>query len=154
MRFMRIACPKCAAEYEVPASRLAPRKTVRCARCGGEWTAVGEAEELSQEVAATLSEQELNHHAELEEPAPLMTAMDRLAATGLRPPRSTRLVAAWILTLVILMAAVAATIVWREPVVRAWPPSGRVLGSAAHMTPASAQHPAKTVAPLSRSPKE
>ena len=154
MRFMRIACPKCAAEYEVPASRLAPRKTVRCARCGGEWTAVGEAEELSQEVAATLSEQELNHHAELEEPPPLMTAMERLAATGLRPPRSSRLVAAWILTLVILMAAVAATIVWREPVVRAWPPSGRVLGSAAHMTPASAQHPANAVAPLSRSPKE
>jgi predicted Zn finger-like uncharacterized protein len=134
MRFMRIACPKCTAEYEVPASRLPPRKTVRCARCGGEWAAVEETEGLSQEVAPTVLEKELNHHAEAEEPLPRMTAMDRLAATGLRPTRSTRLVAAWILTLVILMAAAAATIVWREQVVRTWPPSGRILGSADHMS--------------------
>jgi predicted Zn finger-like uncharacterized protein len=154
MPFMRIACPKCAAEYEVPASRLPPRKTVRCARCGGEWAAVEEAEGLSRKVAATLSEQELNRHAEVEEPLPQMTAMDRLAAAGLRPARSTRLVAAWILTLVILMATGAATIVWREPVVRAWPPSGRILGSADHMTPGLAQHPGNAVAPPSRSLKE
>ena len=92
MRFMRIACPKCAAEYEVPASRLTPRKTVRCARCGGEWTAVGEAEELSPEVAATLSEQELDHHAELEEPPPTddrdgPASGDRSSTTPIHPPR-------------------------------------------------------------------
>jgi predicted Zn finger-like uncharacterized protein len=141
MRFMRIACPKCAVEYEVPSSRLPPRKTVRCARCGSEWAAVEEDEASSREVAAPLSEQELKRHAEAEEPLPRMTAMDRLAATGLRPARSTRLVAAWILTLVILIAAVAATIVWREPVVRAWPPSGRILGSADRMTPGRSSTP-------------
>jgi predicted Zn finger-like uncharacterized protein len=150
---MRIACPKCAAEYELPASRLPPRKMVRCARCGDAWEAVEEAEG-SGEVAATLSEQELNRDVGGEEILPRMTAMDRLAAPGRRPPRSTRLVAAWSLTLIILVAAVAATIVWRESVVRAWPPSGRILASANYKTPASAQHPANPVPPLSRSSKE
>ena len=150
---MRTACPKCAAEYEVPASRLPPRKMVRCARCGGEWEAVEEAEG-SREVTAALSEHELNRNEGAEEAIPRLTAMDRLAATGRRPPRSTRLVAAWILTLVILVAAVAATVVWREPVVRAWPPSGRILGWADHRTPTSAQPSADAVVPSSRSPKE
>jgi predicted Zn finger-like uncharacterized protein len=150
---MRTACPKCAAEYEVPASRLPPRKMVRCARCGGEWEAVEEAEG-SREVTAALSEHELNRNDGAEEAIPRLTGMDRLAATGRRPPQSPRLVAAWILTLVILVAAMTATVVWREPVVRAWPPSGRILGWTDHRTPISAQPPADAVVPSSRSPKE
>lgn len=150
---MRIACPKCAAEYEVPASRLSPRKMVRCARCGDAWEAVEEAEGSGEAVAA-VPEQELDQHVGGEEILPQITAMDRLAAPGRRPPRSTRLVAAWSLTLIILMAAVAATIIWRELVVRAWPPSGRILASVDSKKPAPAQHPANPVAPSSRSPKE
>ncbi len=154
MRFMRIACPKCAAEYEVPASRLPPRKTVRCARCGDEWAAVEQAQEISREAAPVLSEQELSRHADVGEPLPQITDMDRLAARGLAPAGSTRLVAAWILTFVILISIVAATIVWRGPVVRAWPPSGRILGSANHTMSDLAQHQDNAVAPRSRSPRE
>jgi hypothetical protein len=55
--------------------------------------------------------------------------MDRLAAAPAvaraRPPG---LLAAWILTAFILVAGVAATLTWRHAIIRAWPPSARVLG--------------------------
>jgi predicted Zn finger-like uncharacterized protein len=37
---MRVACPECSAEYDLPpalAARLAEGRTVRCARCGTAW---------------------------------------------------------------------------------------------------------------------
>ncbi|SHJ02181.1 MJ0042 family finger-like domain-containing protein [Roseomonas rosea] len=37
---MRVACPECAAEYDLPpalAARLAEGRSVRCARCGTSW---------------------------------------------------------------------------------------------------------------------
>ncbi len=34
---MRIACPSCAAAYDVPEALLAGRKSVRCARCSNDW---------------------------------------------------------------------------------------------------------------------
>ncbi|MFC7735476.1 zinc-ribbon domain-containing protein [Roseomonas sp. GCM10028921] len=37
---MRVACPECAAEYDLPpalATRLGEGRTVRCARCGTTW---------------------------------------------------------------------------------------------------------------------
>ena len=34
---MRIACPTCTAEYEVPLSMIGPGKSVRCARCRTVW---------------------------------------------------------------------------------------------------------------------
>ena len=127
---MRIACPKCAAEYEVPASdcRRARRFAALVAAVNGR--RLRRPKDYPERWPPRSWKRSQTATPEAEEPLPRMTAMDRLAATGLRPTRSTRLVAAWILTLVILMAAAAATIVWREPVVRAWPPSGRVLGSA------------------------
>ena len=112
---MRIACPTCAATYDVSASRLLPGKKIRCMRCGGEWLYARPAE-----------------HLELAEPSepeslPPVTAMDRLAAS---PPPSappTRLLMAWILSLVVLAGGVAATVVWRQAAMRAWPPSALIL---------------------------
>jgi predicted Zn finger-like uncharacterized protein len=34
---MKIVCPSCAATYEVPEAAVAAKRTVRCARCGGDW---------------------------------------------------------------------------------------------------------------------
>jgi len=34
---MRVACPSCAAAYEVPDALLTADRTVRCARCGENW---------------------------------------------------------------------------------------------------------------------
>ena len=123
---MRIACPGCAAEYEVPASRLPPRKMVRCAQCGGEWIAVREAvEDVREPEAAAVPEP-----APEPEPTtalPFISAMDRLTASA-PPPRShAGLIGAWILTCVVLAATAAATIVWRGDIIATWPPSSRIL---------------------------
>jgi predicted Zn finger-like uncharacterized protein len=135
--FMRIACPSCDAKYEVPEARLTPRKAVRCARCGGEWIAV--AEEAPQPEPPAVAEVE-EHQAEPAATVPTISAMDRLAAMPPRPVRNTSLIA----TCVVLVAAVAATVTWREAVVRAWPPSSRLLGSVDAVVPSQAHHPAKT----------
>jgi predicted Zn finger-like uncharacterized protein len=41
---MRIQCPSCSATYEVPDAMLDPPRTVRCAKCSHDWTAVAIAE--------------------------------------------------------------------------------------------------------------
>lgn len=121
---MRIDCPSCAVTYEVPASRLAPGKMVRCMRCGGEWIPVLENE---QQVAEAKQAEEPHAHYEPAAPVPTMTAMDRLAATSTPPPSRISLLGAWVLTFVVLSGALAATFIWRDPIVRAWPPLGRIL---------------------------
>jgi predicted Zn finger-like uncharacterized protein len=151
---MRIACPSCAAEYEVPTSRLTPRKLVRCARCGGEWVAIRDASELSPDANDTLAEHDPDRTREAEGALPPMTAMDRLAASAPPPSRPARLTAAWIMTFVILAVAVAAVIAWREPIVRAWPPSGRILGSSHSVTPVPDQRPDSAAPPSSRPEKK
>jgi predicted Zn finger-like uncharacterized protein len=123
---MRIACPNCAAEYEVPAPRLTPGKLVRCARCGGKWVAVPEAEE-PPDADDTPAQHESHHHEDAEAFSPPMTAMDRLAASTPQRARPTGLTAAWIISFIVIIAAVAAVIVWREPLRHAWPPIGRIL---------------------------
>jgi predicted Zn finger-like uncharacterized protein len=154
---MRITCPSCAAEYEVPASRLSSHRMVRCVRCGGEWMAqeTDAREANSREADAPEADAPdpsvvpagilASQAAEWDTPA--MTAMDRLAATAPLPRRSIGLTAAWMATLVVLIGAIAATIVWREAAVRAWPPIGRILGTAGGfekaITPPNAEPPAQ-----------
>ena len=134
---MRIACPSCASEYEVPASRLTPRKMVRCASCGGEWIPV----HTTDDTVPPLEPAEDRPSSPLvPEAAPAVTAMDRLAAA--KPPRrsSAGLVGAWALTFVVLAGVIAATVIWREAVVRAWPQSALVLAPFDRAVP----QPAKT----------
>jgi predicted Zn finger-like uncharacterized protein len=135
---MRIACPSCAAQYEVPTSRLTSRKMVRCVRCGGEWAAVEKAEQPDP-AHAVEETPEVPQRQPAASSAPV-TAMDHLAATAALPPRrSGGLIAAWILTLAVLIVAVAATIAWRDTVTRIWPASSRILGTADTPTPAPAR---------------
>ena len=125
---MRIDCPGCAAEYDVPEVRLVARKLVRCARCGVEWqpARVGAA-------AGAAPEPDHGHPAPARtvvapEPVPGIQAMDRLAASAAAldgPPAG--LMAVWVLTVIVMVGAVAAAVTWRDSVMRAWPPSGRIL---------------------------
>ena len=138
---MRIACPSCAAEYDVPESRVKPGKMVRCARCGGEWMA---ADDLADDVAEpdpgpTLAEAYPEPSAEPVVSAPAMTAMDRLPASRSVPPSQSGLIGAWVLTAVVLTGAATGVIVWREAIVRIWPPSSRILAPADHPMPQPAQ---------------
>jgi predicted Zn finger-like uncharacterized protein len=130
---MRIACPSCAAEYEVPASRLRPGKLVGCARCGNKWLPALETEKAVPPHAADV-QVPLPAEVAMARALPEVTAMDRLAATPASPPSRASLVVAWVLTFVVLAGALAAMIGWRDKVVRAWPPSGRILTATSHST--------------------
>jgi predicted Zn finger-like uncharacterized protein len=112
---MRIACPTCAATYDVSASRLLPGKKIRCMRCGGEWLYARPAE--APEPIGRAEPESL----------PPVTAMDRLAASPAPGAPSSRLAAAWILTVIVLVGAVTATVIWRQAAMRAWPPSALIL---------------------------
>jgi len=59
----------------------------------------------------------------------MLTAMDRLSSAAEPPPRGVALVLAWVATLVILVAAAVAVVIWREQIVQAWPASARLLGT-------------------------
>jgi predicted Zn finger-like uncharacterized protein len=116
---MRIACPDCTAEYEVPSTRLRPLLKVRCAQCNAEWVPVqdavvvdpGEAAEVETDLVPPVGE----------------TAMDRLAAAA--PPRpSAVLRAAWLLTVLVLAGSAASALIWRDHVTRIWPASAWLLG--------------------------
>src|ERR1700677_3892018 len=120
---MRIACPSCAAEYEVPASCMTPQRKVRCARCGGEWKPVRETDETPPTPAPAQAEDQQNYSADARATLPPVTAMDRLSAAASGPRPTASLIAAWVMTLVAVVGAVGAVIAWREPLTRIWPPS-------------------------------
>jgi hypothetical protein len=81
------------------------------------------------------------------DPLPSITAMDRLAGAAPRPTKPATLRAAWIMTFVILTAAAAGVFVWRDPLTRAWPPAGRILGSPTHPPSPATPLPAKASEP-------
>jgi len=129
---MRIACPGCAAEYEVPSASLHPRRKVRCTRCRAEWVPVQEAQ--------TSPPSEPDRPPETAVALPHQTAMDQLAAAP-PPRRSGALPAAWVLTVLILAGSAAAVVIWRGQVTRAWPASAWILGKADRVVPAQDLHP-------------
>lgn len=136
---MQIACPSCAAEYEVPESRLTGRKLVRCARCRAEWIpvhATGDVIPPQEPAEPPPSDPQANS-------SPPMTAMDRLAAPPPRAPSPAVLMGAWVLTFVVLAGTLAATVTWREAVMRAWPPSALILAPFGHTPPEPVQTTAK-----------
>jgi hypothetical protein len=73
-------------------------------------------------------------------PAPTATAMDRLTASA-QPAHSPHrgLIVAWALSLIVLAGAIAAAMIWRDAVVRAWPPSGRILATTSPTPPPPGQ---------------
>jgi predicted Zn finger-like uncharacterized protein len=135
---MRIVCPSCAAEYEVPTARLKPGKLVRCARCRSSWLPDLHAEDA---VPPRDPADEPASGAEFDATGSLpgITAMDRLAAAAAPPPRPTRLIGAWVLTFAVLAGAFVAVLGWRDAVVRVWPPSSRLLAATDQTAPPPGQ---------------
>nr|WP_294543735.1 zinc-ribbon domain-containing protein [uncultured Rhodopila sp.] len=126
---MQIACPSCAATYEVPAARLKPGRSVRCSACGAEWKPAPEAEPeppppAEPPAAIPLATAGAEPAAP---PAPFLTAMERLAAEPSRPPRSPVLLAAWLVTFLLLASGGISAVVWRAEIMRVWPPSSHIL---------------------------
>jgi predicted Zn finger-like uncharacterized protein len=124
---MQIACPSCSAEYEVPAARMKPGRKARCSRCGTEWPLPAPAEPEPEAPPASAA----------------ITATDRPGPAASRPPWTASLAAAWLLTFLILAGGATSTIVWRAGVIRAWPPSSRILLLFGHLPEKPADMPAK-----------
>ncbi len=128
---MRIVCPSCGAEYEVPESRLAPGKPVKCSRCGNTWApapaAPPEPERARLEERLPLENQPA---IPVPESAPLIAPAVERSAPVPEPARaSAALRAAWVLSVVVLAAAAWAVYDRREEVMRAWPASERAYGA-------------------------
>jgi predicted Zn finger-like uncharacterized protein len=139
---MRIVCPSCSAAYEVPDSLVTAGRTVRCARCGGEWTPVqaGAVEreseitpmeappsDFSEPVAITTPPAPVSDATPVAEPSPRpSSAMDRLAVQSAPPSSRLRLRLAWLASLVLLALLCFAAYAWRADIVEAWPPSARM----------------------------
>jgi predicted Zn finger-like uncharacterized protein len=136
---MRVSCPACAAEYEIPSARLQPRRKVKCARCDAVWTPVREVETTSDDTEI-MPPLDNPHDGAPGDDAPgdafsgplgtgAATAMDRLAAAA-APRSSIGLRAAWVASVLLLVTSAAATVTWRGRIVQAWPASALILGDA------------------------
>lgn len=154
---MRIACPTCAAAYEVPDRLLAgPARTLRCSRCGTDFTLAPAAppEPLAEaphgeppsdappaaEPPAAEAPAPEPAPAEPPPPAPPTVAErepPRRAAplTAPRPPPpqveaveapGRGMVGAWLASVAAVLAAVFALLVFRAKVMEFWPASERL----------------------------
>lgn len=150
---MRITCPNCGAHYEVPESKLAGRKAVRCSRCGENWAPLVEDEPEAaalpprammarlEEIGVAEAEPEAHPQAgppleaEPMPPAPVamgpehpvggFTAMQRLAQAAEPPAPSIWLRVAWALSVILVVALLWSAFNWRADIMRVWPPSMR-----------------------------
>ena len=133
---MLILCPSCEATYEVPEARMRPGRKVRCAQCGGHWVPLAEIADDEPEIAVAANvdvdvDAGSDQAAAPEEPepaAPVITAMDRLAAGPTVRRGRTPLHVAWIATLLLIVAGIGAGYLCRQDVIRHWPPSLRLYG--------------------------
>ncbi len=124
---MRITCPNCHTEYDVSDEKLAGRP-VRCARCAVEWTPVPEAMSESPgvappDIAAPLMEPPAPPPESAPELPPIVVPPREAPVVAAPPQRSA--VPAWIASLVVIVAAITASYIWRAEVMQAWPPSQR-----------------------------
>lgn len=125
---MRIACPSCTAEYEVPDRLLAgPARALRCSRCAAEFPLPQEAAAPAVDPAPPPAPEpppeprvaEPRRAPMVREPAPQPAASD--------PDRM--LVLAWVASLVIVVGGAVALVVFREAVMAAWPPATRLFAA-------------------------
>ena len=120
---MKITCPACAADYNVP-DTLASGRTVRCAKCATEWTPVPTPAMAVEPPPVAVPEPELAA------PPPPAESPPRLAPP---PPPALRrpvgLLFAWVGSIAVIAAALVAAFLFRGPVMHAWPPSQRVYGA-------------------------
>lgn len=125
---MILTCPECATGYFVDDSQMrAGGRKVRCANCGARWTAhpEGPLELVTSEEGALAREPE-------QAPEPPITGDElprvfRDRAEDERRMRRAALVgAAWAAGAVAILALIAIAVVFRDSVVRAWPPTASI----------------------------
>ena len=117
---MRITCPNCAAEYDVPDTLLAGGRALRCKRCGTEFRAGGAVEPVIEPAPAPIPA-----NAQPAPPAPTPPDPEPPSANL---ERRVSLVG-WIASLIVLAAAAVLAITYHAEIVAAWPPAARLFGA-------------------------
>ncbi len=142
---MRIVCPACEAEYDVPEAVGGAGRKVRCARCQTVWlaSAAPPAPSPPEPEREPAPAPPIAPPAELEPPRPpaLFADPPRVRSDWGRadrahedddeapadaPPGVAPWIAAWVLSLVLLGAAGWAGYHWQADVIRLWPASERL----------------------------
>ena len=153
---MRIACPSCAARYEIADAMLTKPRTVRCSRCAQEWMQdpIPGAEHDSRPPETT--DLPADHKPEpAPEPAPELapeSAPELAPELAIKPvptpspvmpeppeaflptrptapaakPTGGAVTLAWIASLIIVAGLAVAAYAYRVPIQAAWPPSERL----------------------------
>ncbi len=131
---MRVSCPACDAAYEIPDDVMAAGRRLRCARCANEWVPVAAEDPADLAppppvVAAKVepTTEDLEPAQPSARPPPPLVASPPLIQDRAEPePESrsaARVLAAWTLSVAILVGIAVAAYVFRETVQSAWPPS-------------------------------
>jgi predicted Zn finger-like uncharacterized protein len=129
---MRIDCPACSAAYEVPDALVGKGRRLRCARCSHAWMAAP-----PPATAAPPAPTPPAAGQALIEPPPPMPALHRapqvidpplprLGDVSAREASGPLLWAAWIGSLLVVVAMAAMLWAYRAEVVAAWPPAARL----------------------------
>ncbi len=133
---MRVDCPSCAANYDIPDHLLVKGRKARCARCGVRFVPLaadpdpiapagddaGEpvgGDDLADDVPATSATTAAE---------PLVP--DRLSVQSQDPRPPLALQAAWGASIILLLLCGAGTVVWRDAIVQYWPAGAVILGGA------------------------
>ncbi len=127
---MRTVCPSCQAAYDVPAAVLASGRTLRCARCGADFTP--EAPPLPDVGAPVPDADDAPADFAPAFVAPAPVSAERLVSPAVADKPDTTsgprpaVVAGWVVTLLVLVALGWGFVAWRGAIQRVWPASGRV----------------------------
>lgn len=124
---MRIVCPACAAAYDLADGHVTGGQTVRCARCSREWVPVtaGEPNVVSFPEAGPPIDRSLSPDpVPSVPPSPIPAVLKPLVPSVV--PTASAVMAAWGLSIVVLVALGWAAVAWRADVMQAWPPSTRL----------------------------
>jgi predicted Zn finger-like uncharacterized protein len=135
---MRIACPSCGAEYDVPDRLLAgSARTLRCSRCTADFALPGAAAPAVAPPAVAppappppLAAVATAPALPKPEVAPLAPAVPARAPVAGPPTRDdAALRKAWVASLAVVAGGILALVVWRGPVMAAWPPATRLFAA-------------------------
>lgn len=127
MNRMRIACPSCAADYEVPDRLLAgATRRLRCARCGAEFALPGAAAAPAPTPDAAPAA--MDH---VPEPAPPPAPRVPLVAMHQEPEAGApvALRRAWAASVALVLGATASLLLFRGAVMEGWPPAIRLFAA-------------------------
>jgi predicted Zn finger-like uncharacterized protein len=131
MNRMRIACPSCGAEYDVPDRLLAgAARTLRCSRCGTDFALqqVAQAAEVVPPAPPPAPEPPVAAAPAPPTPDPPPTAPTPRERTPVAstPPNDAALQRAWVASLLVVVGGVLGLLVFRSQVMAAWPPATRL----------------------------